>query len=89
MNLIILTMIMFVLISLFVHGSILPYQLVNGQEFAETEFEETGKPKLSDSNLKITTVADGLSAPTTMSFVGENDILVLEKDTGMVKIILN
>jgi aldose sugar dehydrogenase len=62
---------------------------VNAQEFAETEFEEEGKPKLFDSTLKITTIAEGLSTPTTMAFVGPGDILVLEKDTGMVKRIVN
>jgi glucose/arabinose dehydrogenase len=50
---------------------------------------EEGKPKLFDSNLKITTIAEGLSTPTTMAFVGPDDILVLEKDTGMVKRIVN
>lgn len=50
---------------------------------------EQGKPKLFDSNLKITTIAEGLSTPTTMAFVGPGDILVLEKDTGMVKRIVN
>lgn len=59
------------------------------EEFAETEFEEEGKPKLFDSNLKISTVAEGLSTPTTMAFIGHGDILVLEKDTGMVKRIVN
>ena len=59
------------------------------EEFAETEFEEEGKPKLFDSNLKISTVAEGLSTPTTMAFIGPDDILVLEKDSGMVKRIVN
>ena len=69
---------------------IIPHQLAKAQEkFAETEFVEQGKPKLFDSNLKITTIAEGLSTPTTMAFVGPDDILVLEKDTGMVKRIVN
>lgn len=68
----------------------MPYFSVKAQEeFADTEFEEEGKPKLFDSNLKIATIADGLSTPTTMAFVGPGDILVLEKDTGMVKRIVN
>lgn len=69
---------------------IIPHQFAKAQEkFAETEFVEQGKPKLFDSNLKITTIAEGLSTPTTMAFVGPDDILVLEKDTGMVKRIVN
>jgi len=68
----------------------MPYYTVKAQEeFAETEFEEEGKPKLFDSNLKIATIVEGLSTPTTMAFVGPGDILVLEKDTGMVKRIVN
>jgi len=70
--------------------SIIPHQIAKSQQkFAQTEFVEEGKPKLFDSHLKITTVAEGLSTPTTMAFVGPNDILVLEKDTGMVKRIVD
>lgn len=58
-------------------------------EFAETEFTEEGEPKIFDSNLRINTVAEGLTAPTTMAFIGPDDILVLEKDTGNVKRIVN
>jgi aldose sugar dehydrogenase len=78
------------LISLLILTCIIPHQFAKAQEkFAETEFVEQGKPKLFDSNLKITTIAEGLSTPTTMAFVGPDDILVLEKDTGMVKRIVN
>ena len=79
-----------VLVSLLMFTSIIPHQFAKSQQkFAQTEFVEEGKPKLFDSHLKITTVAEGLSTPTTMAFVGPNDILVLEKDTGMVKRIVD
>ena len=79
-----------VLVSILMFTSIIPHQFANSQQkFAQTEFVEEGKPKLFDSHLKITTVAEGLSTPTTMAFVGPNDILVLEKDTGMVKRIVD
>jgi aldose sugar dehydrogenase len=78
------------LISFLILASIIPIHFAKAQEeFAETEFEEEGKPKLFDSNLKITTIAEGLNTPTTMAFIGPDDILVLEKDTGMVKRIVN
>ena len=78
------------LISLLILASFIPHQFAKAQEkFAKTEFVEQGKPKLFDSNLKITTIAEGLSTPTTMAFVGPDDILVLEKDTGMIKRIVN
>ena len=78
------------LTALLILASIIPHQFAKAQDkFAETEFVEEGKPKLFDLNLKITTIAEGLSTPTTMAFIGLNDILVLEKDTGMVKRIIN
>lgn len=80
----------FTVISFLIFASTTPHHFAKAQEkFAETEFVEEGKPKIFDSNLKISTVAEGLSTPTSMAFVGPNDILVLEKDTGMVKRIVN
>ncbi len=38
-----------------------------------------------DPNLTVETVVTGLSNPTTMAFIGDNDFLVLEKNTGKVK----
>jgi aldose sugar dehydrogenase len=78
------------LILFLILASIIPHQFAKSQEkFAETEFVEEGKPKLMDSNLKITTIAEGLNVPTTMAFIGPNDVLVLEKDTGMIKRVVN
>lgn len=47
--------------------------------------EAFAAPAIKDTNLKVQTVATGLSSPTSMAFIGPNDILVLEKNTGMVK----
>jgi aldose sugar dehydrogenase len=44
-------------------------------------------PTLKDPKLKLELVARGLNAPTTMAFLAKDDILVLEKD-GIVKRIL-
>ena len=49
----------------------------------------TGEPTIKDPNLKVDTVATGLSLPTTMAFIGPNDILVLEKSKGTVQRIVN
>jgi glucose/arabinose dehydrogenase len=46
-------------------------------------------PSIKDSNLQVNTVVTGLSKPTSMAFLGPNDILVLEKDTGIVKRVKN
>jgi aldose sugar dehydrogenase len=49
----------------------------------------TGEPTIKDPNLKVETVAIGLALPTTMAFIGPNDILVLEKSKGTVQRIVN
>ena len=68
----------------------MPFHYVVAQDkFAETEFTEEGKPEIFDSNLKISTIAEDLKTPTTMAFLGNDDILVLEKDTGIVKRVVN
>ena len=48
-----------------------------------------GEPTIKDLNLKVETVATGLALPTTMAFIGPNDILVLEKNKGTVQRIIN
>jgi aldose sugar dehydrogenase len=44
---------------------------------------------INDTNLKAEVVATGLRFPTTMAFLGPNDILVLEKNNGTVQRIIN
>lgn len=46
---------------------------------------DNGKPTIVDTNLKVERVFSGLDFPTTMTFIGPNDILVLEKETGTVQ----
>jgi len=46
-------------------------------------------PSLSDSNLRIQTVATGFAFPTGITFLGNNEFLLLEKDTGNVYRIVN
>ncbi len=48
-----------------------------------------GEPAVIDPDLKIETVTKGLTLPTTMAFVGPDDILVLEKNKGTVQRIVN
>jgi aldose sugar dehydrogenase len=42
-------------------------------------------PTVVDPNLRVRTVVDGLVTPSTIAFLGPNDFLVLEKNTGQVK----
>ena len=46
-------------------------------------------PIIKDSNLKAEVVFEGLTSPTSIAFLGPNDILVLEKDKGTVQRIVN
>jgi aldose sugar dehydrogenase len=46
-------------------------------------------PIIHDPNLKVEQVVEGLELPTTMAFLGPDDILVLEKDKGTVQRIVN
>jgi glucose/arabinose dehydrogenase len=48
-----------------------------------------GGPTIKDPNLKTEIVFTGLQAPTSMAFLGPNDILVLGKNTGTVQRIVN
>ncbi|MDQ3840278.1 MAG: PQQ-dependent sugar dehydrogenase, partial [Thermoproteota archaeon] len=44
---------------------------------------------INDPDLEVQLVTDGLEFPTGMAFLGSEDILVTEKDTGEVKRIIN
>jgi aldose sugar dehydrogenase len=46
-------------------------------------------PELVDSNLSVRRVVSGLVMPTSMAFIGMNDILVLEKASGKVQRVVN
>src|SRR5919199_4289700 len=48
-----------------------------------------GGPTLNDPNLRVEQILTGLKFPTSMAFLGPNDILVLEKNTGIVHRVLN
>jgi aldose sugar dehydrogenase len=47
------------------------------------------QPVIKDKNLKIDVLAKGLNSPTSMAFLGPKDILVVEKDDGIVNRIIN
>jgi aldose sugar dehydrogenase len=44
-----------------------------------------GQPILRESEFQLEKIVDGLSRPTGISFLGPDDFLVIEEDTGMVK----
>jgi aldose sugar dehydrogenase len=69
-----------ILISVGAIGLTLPAGAVSAQVAA---------PEVLVPNLAVRTVVSGLATPTSMAFVGANDILVLEKNTGRVQRIVD
>lgn len=60
----------------------------NYQVHAEAN-EGEPPPMIMNSDFKAEIVSDGLDNPTSMAFLGPDDILVLEKDKGLVRRILD
>ena len=46
-------------------------------------------PEMTDSRLAVRPVGTGFTTPTGMAFLGANDFLVIEKNTGLVKRVVN
>ncbi|HKQ21590.1 MAG TPA: PQQ-dependent sugar dehydrogenase, partial [Nitrososphaeraceae archaeon] len=65
----------------------------NLTSFGQLSDDKQEKPKdvptLKDPGLKAITVVEGLKRPTSMAFLGPDDFLVLEKNSGIVKRIVN
>jgi aldose sugar dehydrogenase len=51
--------------------------------------DSNNTPVMTDQNMKAELVVKGLESPTSMVFLGPNDILVLEKNSGTVQRIVN
>jgi len=83
--------IIFILIIIGLSNSPLFSIHIHGQEtIRERPFDKSQKePYVSDPNLKAEVVAQGLDTPTTMAFLGPDDLLVLVKDKGTVIRIVN
>jgi glucose/arabinose dehydrogenase len=58
-------------------------------KYPEVGLPSAKGPTILDSNLKAQVVFKGLRYPTSMAFLGPNDILVEEKDVGTVRRIVN
>jgi glucose/arabinose dehydrogenase len=61
--------------------------------FAQTPADEGGEPTdiptIKDPHLKVIPVVEGLKRPTSMAFLGPDDFLISEKNSGLVKRIVN
>lgn len=63
-------------------GAIFVFSAIGGSVWAQ-------EPTMLAPNLSVRTVTGGLVTPTSIAFLGANDVLVLEKNTGKVKRIVN
>ncbi|MEA2983810.1 MAG: hypothetical protein QOD94_64, partial [Alphaproteobacteria bacterium] len=50
---------------------------------------QTTRPTILDPDLRVRVVVDSLVTPISLAFIGRRDILVLEKNTGIVKRFVN
>jgi aldose sugar dehydrogenase len=62
---------------------------IQNQSVATTGNQTTTQPYLVDPSLKVEMVSSGFDFPTSMAFLGKDDILLLEKNTGNVLRILH
>jgi glucose/arabinose dehydrogenase len=58
-------------------------------KYPEVGLPSSKEPIINDPNLKTQVIFRGLKYPTSMAFLGPNDILVTEKDTGILRRIVN
>lgn len=56
----------------------------HNQSISANIANKISQPSLSDPTLKVETVATGFDFPTSISFLDDNNILLLEKNTGKV-----
>ena len=71
-----------VLLSSLVILGLIPFFYLNNVANATRAPPLQEGPIIKDINLKAEVVFEGLTSPTSIAFVGPNDILVLEKDKG-------
>jgi uncharacterized repeat protein (TIGR01451 family) len=66
------------------------YDLTNNSSTIQTFIQSAAStPTMLDPNLTVSTVISGLNQPTSLAFLGTNDLLVLEKGAGKVQRIVN
>ncbi|MBA3442398.1 MAG: PQQ-dependent sugar dehydrogenase [Pyrinomonadaceae bacterium] len=64
--------------------------ILGGQNnYMQAQTPAPSPPTMLDARLGVRAVVTGLNQPTTMAFLGANDILVLEKATGRVQRVVN
>jgi glucose/arabinose dehydrogenase len=62
---------------------------VSNQDDTFTVLPDPRPPTIKDAGLKVEKVVSGLVLPTSMAFVDHDDILILQKDDGRVRLVSN
>jgi aldose sugar dehydrogenase len=65
------------------------YYFLNNNNADDKAFAQKQQPIINDPTLQSELVVEGLSWPTSMAFLDNNNILVLEKDEGTVRLVSN
>src|SRR5262245_42639633 len=73
------------ILAFIVVGTLLLAPVAAPSSYPSTAQAQQETPTLLDPNLRVRAVVTGLTQPTTMAFLGPDDMLVLEKSTGQVQ----
>lgn len=82
----ILFLILFLNVIMSIHYFLNDYDEAIAQQHQQQQQEQ---PIINDPNLQAELLVEGLSWPTSMAFIDNNNILVLEKNQGTVRLISN
>ena len=66
-----------------------PFNSVQGDNAQYKPRVFNSSAEVSDPTLKVSTIVTGLNFPTNMAFLGKDDILVTEKNTGTIRRIIS
>src|ERR671911_2777614 len=81
-----------IILSIAFYHQLLDRKLANAtvdRNYPESNLPSRTGPTITDPNIITEVVYRGLAYPTDIAFLGSNDILVIEKDTGIVRRIVN
>ena len=73
------------------NNNVIPVQLgsINTTTNTFQVLPDPSPPSLSDPNIRVEKVVAGLESPTSMAFLDSDDIIITQKDNGIVRLVLN
>src|SRR5687768_3214580 len=61
--------------------------IISGNNETFSVLPDPSPPMILDSELRVEKVIEGLALPTSMAFIDHDDVLILQKDNGMVRFV--